>query len=258
MRAMVSPPWVLKPRSEASTIGIKKIDQPEELWLALDGLGDRQSFYVLEKYIPGDIYHVDTIVSEREIVFSAPHKYGHPPMEVAHHGGLFTTKRLQSDSAEAQVVQLLNRDLLAALGLVRGVTHTEFIRGQKDDRFYFLETSARVGGAHIVELIEAATGINLWVEWAKIEIGAGERAYSVPEHRDDYAGIIISLARQEYPDTSAYCEPEIVWRLGRRHHAGLIVASKDPNRIDELLEQYSRRFYVDFFATQPLPEKPTS
>ncbi len=253
----VPTPWVLKPRSEAAAIGIKKIDRAEELWSALEELGDRQSFYVLERYIPGDIYHVDAIVSEREVVFAVAHKYGHPPMDVAHHGGVFMTRRLPRDSWEAQTVESLNQKLISALGLVRGVTHTEFIRGRGGSDFYFLETAARVGGAHIVEVVEAASGINLWAEWAKIEIAGGERPYHLPEHRDDYAGIVISLARQEFPDTSAYCDPEIVWRLNKRHHVGLIVASKNAERVDALLRSYSQRFLEDFFATEPLPNQPT-
>ena len=64
------PPWVLKPRSEAASMGIKKITAADELWPLLDALGDRQSFYVLEQYLPGDIYHVDSIVSERQPVFA--------------------------------------------------------------------------------------------------------------------------------------------------------------------------------------------
>jgi biotin carboxylase len=147
---------------------------------------------------------------------------------------------------------------MSALGLVRGVTHTEFIRGRDDGRFYFLETASRVGGANIAETIEAATGVNLWAEWARIEINRGERPYTLDPPRNDYAGIIISLARQEHPDTSAYDDPEIVWRMKKRHHAGLIVASSDPARVERLLEDYSRRFYEDFFATQPLPDRPTS
>ncbi len=254
----VPPPWVLKPRSEASAVGIKKIKQPEELWPLLDILGDKQSFYVLEQFIPGDIYHVDSIVSEREVVFAVPHKYGHPPMNVAHDGGIFTSRKIPGDSADAQTLQSLNRELMSALGLVRGVTHTEFIKGKEDGRFYFLETAARVGGANIAELIEASTGVNLWAEWARIEIGRGEQTYELPEHRDDYAGVILSLARQEQPDVSAYTDPEIVWRLDKRYHAGLIVSSKDPKRIEQLLDDYSERFYQDFYATQPLPERPTS
>jgi biotin carboxylase len=254
----VPPPWVLKPRSEASAIGIKKAHHAEEVWQLLDALGDQQSFYVLEQYIPGDIFHIDSIVSERDVVFAVPHKYGHPPMNVAHDGGIFTTRRVPEESSDAQALESLNRELISALGLVRGVTHTEFIKGRDDGRFYFLETASRVGGANIAETIEAATGINLWAEWAKIEVDGGERPYSLPPHRNDYSGIIISLARQESPDTSAYDDPEIVWRMSKEHHAGLIVRSSDHARVERLLEEYSRRFYEDFFATQPLPDRPTS
>ena len=59
---------------------------------------------------------------------------------------------------------------MSAFGLVRGVAHTEFIKSHNDGQFYFLETAARVGGANIAEMVEAATGINLWSEWAKIEL----------------------------------------------------------------------------------------
>jgi hypothetical protein len=69
---------------------------------------------------------------------------------------------------------------------------------------------------------------------------------------------VISLARQERPDTSAYDDPEIVWRLDKRHHAGFVVASDDPARVASLLESYARRFAEDFLATLPPPEKPTS
>lgn len=252
----VPPPWVLKPRSEASAIGIKKVHQAEELWPILDSLGDKQSFYVLEHYIPGDVYHVDSIVSENEIVFAVPHKYGAPPMNTAHDGGVFITRKLPRESDEAQALYKINKELIAALGLVRGVTHAEFIRGREDGRFYFLETAARVGGANIAEVVEAATGINLWAEWAKVEIGLDEKKYVLPEHRDDYSGILISLARQECPDTSAYNDPEIVWRMNKKHHAGLIVASPDPQRVEDLLNSYAERFVTDFLAVAPLPDKP--
>jgi biotin carboxylase len=254
----VSPPWVLKPRSEASAVGIKKVHAESELWPLLEDLGDRQSFYLLEQFIPGDIYHVDSVVSEREVLFAASHKYGQPPMDVAHQGGVFMTRTIPHESSEAQALEALNRELIQTLGLVRGVTHTEFIRGHEDGRFYFLETAARVGGANIAEVVEAATGINLWAEWAKIEVAGEYGAYELPPRRNDYAGIVISLARQERPDTSSYRDPEIVWRLNKRHHVGLLVASCDPHRIEQLLEEYVRRFYVDFFATQPLPDRPTS
>jgi biotin carboxylase len=253
----VSPPWVLKPRSEAASMGIKKLAASDELWPLLDALGDRQSFYVLEQYLPGDIYHVDSIVSERDILFAVAHKYGHPPMDVSL-GGIFTTQKIPRQSADAQALESLNREVINTLGLVRGVTHTEFIKSRENGSFYFLETAARVGGANIAEAIEASTGLNLWTEWARIEIAGEEGSYELPQHRDDYAGVIISLARQEHPDTSAYDDPEIVYRLNKTHHAGLVVASTDPERVAQLLEAYSRRFYEDFYTTAPPLDRPAS
>jgi len=252
----VAPPWVLKPRSEAASMGIKKIAASDELWPLLDALGDRQSFYVLEQYLPGDIYHVDSIVSGREVVFAVHHKYGHPPMDVSL-GGIFTTRKIPRDSADARALDSLNRAVIQKLGLVRGVTHAEFIKGRDDGRFYFLEIAARVGGANIAETVEAATGLNLWAEWARIEMAGEDGSYKLPPHRDDYAGVIISLARQQYPDTSAYDDPEIVYRLHKTHHAGLVVKSQDPLRIELLLEAYSRRFYEDFYTTAPPLDRPT-
>jgi hypothetical protein len=246
----------VKPRSEAASMGIKKIAASDELWPLLEALGDRQSFYVLEQYLPGDIYHVDSVVFARQVMFAVHHQYGHPPMDVSL-GGIFTTRKIPRDSADAQALDSINREVIDKLGLVRGVTHAEFIKGRADGRFYFLEIAARVGGANIAETVEAATGLNLWAEWAKVEIAGEDALYELPPHRDDYAGVIISLARQEYPDTSTYDDPEIVYRLNKLHHAGLVVASQHPARVEELLVSYSRRFYDDFYTTGPPLDKPT-
>jgi biotin carboxylase len=253
----VAPPWVLKPRSEASAVGIKKVREAGELWPLLEELGDRQSFYLVEQFIPGDIFHVDSVVWQGAPLFTAVSKYGQPPMAVAHGGGVFMTRTVSRQSPEAQALELLNHELIRTLGLVRGVTHTEFIQGG-DGRFYFLETASRVGGANIAEVVEAARGVNLWREWARIEVAGEHGHYELPATREAYAGIVITLARQEWPDTSAYDDPEIVFRLHKRHHVGLLVASHDSARIERLLHAYAQRFLEDYSATLPPAERPTS
>jgi biotin carboxylase len=250
-------PWVLKPRQEASAIGIKKIHAGEELWPVLDQLGDKQSTYLLEKFVPGDVYHVDSVVSENEVVFSNVSKYGKPPMNVAH-GGVFTTFTEERGSEDDSALRAINLDLIAALGLLRGVAHAEFIKAQADGQFYFLECAARVGGAYINEMVETATGINLWREWARIEVAGGEGGYKLPPAREDYAGVILSLARQENPDTSGYNDPEVHLRIKKHHHAGLVLKSSDPQRIPGLLDNYARRFAGEFLAVEPPRDKPTA
>jgi biotin carboxylase len=254
--ARVPGPWVLKPRSMAGAIGIKKVHSPEEFWGLVESLGDEQSGYLLERFVTGDIFHVDTIMYEHEILFALASAYGTPPLEVAHGGGIFTTRILERDSDLAGRLLEANRHVLAALGLLRGVSHTEYIVGRDDGRVYFLETSARVGGAHIAELVEAATGINLWAEWAKVEIAAGRIPYAPPPPREDYAGLLVSLARQEYPDTSPFDDPEIVWRMQYPHHVGLIVRSPSAERIRQLLADYTPRVARDYHASAPPQDKP--
>ena len=256
--ARVPAPWLLKPRSQASGIGMKKIHAPGELWPWLDQLGDQQSHYLLEQFVPGSVYHVDSVASEREVVFADAHAYGTPPLDTSHQGGVFTTRTLPRHSEETKTLLAMNRKVIGDLGFLRGVTHAEFLKAHADGRFYFLEVAARVGGAYISDVIDAATGINLWREWARLEVGAGKRPYLLPQTRNDYAGVIVSLARQETPDTSAYNDPEIVHRVKKYHHAGFVLKSASPERIQELLTAYSKRFQSDFLATQPVPERPSS
>jgi biotin carboxylase len=252
-------PWLLKPRTSASAIGIKTITTPDQLWPILDQLGDLQSHHVLERFIPGEIFHVEGVTWNSKVLFSAPYKYGHPPMQTMHQGGVFSTRALSRESSEAVQLNAIHKQVIESLGLVAGVTHTEFIRSTADDRFYFLETAARVGGAYIAEVVEFASGVNPWVEWARLEVASlfGQE-YHLPTLQQNYAGSVISLARQEQPDTSSFDAPEVVLRLSRHHHAGLILKSASAEQLESLIQHYSQRFLDEFCAVQPVPEKPTA
>lgn len=254
----VPDPWVLKPRGEASAIGIRKMHNAEQVWRTLDELGDRQSHFLLEQFIPGDIFHVDGIAWDSRVVFAAVSGYGKPPMQVMHEGGVFTTRVLDRKSAETRRLTEINGELIPALGMIRGVTHAEYIRGA-DGRFYFLEAAARVGGAFIADVVEFATGVNLWREWGRIEVMAmrGEQ-YRVPVQKSMYAGSALCLAKTAEPDTSAFTDPEIVLRLKKHHHAGLIVQSASAERVRELVERYAERFAETYLAVEPVPDRPTA
>lgn len=253
----VPAPWLLKPRSMAGAIGIRKIHHRDEFWHWSDTLGDERSYYLLEQFIPGDICHVDSIVYESQLLFACASAYGRPPLEVSHEGGIFTTRTLEAGSALEQVLLDTNARVLPALGLLRGVAHTEFIRAHDSGKIYFLETAARVGGAHVADMVAAATGINLWEEWAKIEVAGGKAPYTPPAPRAGHAGLLVSLARQEWPDTSHFEEPELVWRMRKKHHVGLLFRSESHERISQLLEQYQARVREDFHASAPPKERPT-
>ncbi len=254
----VPAPWVLKPRTQASSMGIRKIHDSEELWRTLDTLGDEQSTFVLEHFIPGEVYHVDSLTWDGKVVYASAQRYGEPPFQVYHGGGIFTTRILPQDSDDAVALKAFNIEVIKALGMDYGVTHAEFIKGKDDGQFYFLEIAARVGGAHISDLLEHATGVNPWSEWAKLEIAhiRGQQ-YQPPQPRPEYGGLLVSLAKQDHPDTSAYTDPEIVWRIDKLNHVGFIVVSESADRVDELLDSYLPRVANDFLAVAPPKEKAT-
>jgi len=252
-------PWLLKPRMNASAIGIKPISRAEELWPILDQLGDLQSHYVLERFVAGEVFHVEGVTWGGKLLCSIPSQYGKPPMQTMHQGGVFTTRTLPMDSADARGLVEAHERLIGAFGLTDGVTHTEFIRSAADGKFYFLETAVRVGGAYMADMVELATGVNPWVEWARMEVARARGSeYCLAPLKGEFAGAVISLARQEEPDLNAYTDPEIARRLEKPHHAGVLLRSDSAARIQELVDSYAGRFLEDFCAVVPPPERPTS
>ncbi len=252
-------PWLLKPRTNASAIGIKPISTADELWPILDALGDLQSHYVLERFVAGEVFHAEGITWGGKLLFSQPFQYSKPPMETMHKGGIFSTRTLDVTSADAKAIEAVHAPLLQALKLDAGVTHTEFIKAAADGKFYFLETAARVGGAYIAETLEFATNVNPWREWARIEVALAKGIeYKLPVTKRMFAGSVISLARQAEPDVSGYTDPEIAMRLHKEHHAGLILQTASEARLKALLDNYIPRFLQDFNAVIAAPDKPTA
>jgi hypothetical protein len=251
----------MKPRSDVSAIGIRKLENADEVWRCVEELNHREvlreraSYHVLARFISGEVFHVDSLVHHGRVMFAGVNKYGRPPLLVAHGGGAYISQTMPHNSPDKKKLLEINRRLIKAMRMETGATHAEFIKSDADGDFYFLEIAARVGGAYIADVLEAASGINLWREWAKMEI-AQSTAKPRLKPRKEHAGIILSLARQEWPDTSAYDDPEVVYRAKKKHHAGLIVRSKSHERVTELLNEYGRRFEKDFIAVLPPLERP--
>ncbi|NND33166.1 MAG: ATPase [Saprospiraceae bacterium] len=249
-------PWVVKPRSEASATGIKKILDIHQLWEVLNGIGDRRNQYLIEQFLPGDVYHVDALSYESKNIFLRSSRYLNTPFEVAHAGGIFRTMTLAETDPIHKDLEVINQKLMAVFGMMHGASHSEYIRSLEDNSFYFLETSSRVGGAHIAEMVEAASGLNLWKEWAHIETALihGSR-YKLPPTTHRLAAAIISLARFQDPDDSQFDDPEIWWRMHKEYHIGFIFQSDNQQRILKLLEDYGNRIANDFHAAIEAPAR---
>jgi biotin carboxylase len=249
--ARVPGPWLIKPRSEASAAGIRKLATADEVWKRIDELGDEQSFHLIEQMVPGDLFHVDSLTANGKVVFAEVNAYWRPLLDVYQGGGIYATRTFPRHRPEVAALKECNARVLEGFGLGWGASHTEFMRAHADGQCYFIETSARVGGANTAEMVEHATGVNLWSEWAKLELCRGTNDYQLPALKQRFGGVVTSLCRHEQPDTASFADPEIVHRLELKHHIGFVVAADTPQRVEELLTNYMDRIARDYHAAMP-------
>ena len=257
----VPAPWIVKPRHEVSAFGIRKCNTADEVWSVLADLDNRNTWrdhpseFLVERFIDGRVFHVDSVVEKGKVVAAGVSQYGTTPFNVSHHGGVFTSSIVPYKSTERKQLETMNRALLMAFEYDRGVAHAEFLQSEATGEFFLLEVACRVGGAYIANVLEHACNFNLWREWAKLEVASKERPYKLPKLRKEFAGITLALANTESPDTSHYTDEEIVYKVNKPRHVGLIFQSKKETRIDELLTNYTERITNDFLTIAPVKER---
>ncbi len=180
-------------------------------------------------------------------------------MEVSHEGGVFRTKTLGRYSEEFIALDEANSKVLMNFGLMNGATHTEFIRGKEDGKWYFLETSSRVGGAHIPDLVEASSSINIWHEWARIEDALLKgKNYEVSKPTGYYSGLIVALIKDKEPDYNQFQCEEVVKFIPIDYHVGIVYKSKDSEKVVERLDRAAEKIHSHLLNIIPPKEKPTA
>lgn len=257
----VPAPWVVKPRHEVSAFGIRKCHTADEVWAVLNELDSRNTWrdhpsqFLIERFIEGNVFHVDAVVNGGKVIAAGVSQYGTTPFNVSHHGGVFTSFITPYRSSERKELETMNRALLMAFEYERGVTHGEFLQSKETGEFFLLEVACRVGGAYIANVLENACNFNLWREWAKLEIATRENPYKLPKLRKEFAGVALALANTEEPDTSHYTDDEIVYRIKKPRHVGFIVHSPKSKRVDEMLKSLTERITHDFLEVAPVKER---
>lgn len=257
----VPAPWIVKPRHEVSAFGIRKCTSSDEVWRVLMDLDNRNSWrdhpsqFLIERFVEGKVFHVDSVVENGKVVACGVSQYGTTPFNVSHYGGVFTSSITPYRSKERKELETMNRALLMAFDYDRGVSHAEFLQSAETGEFFLLEVACRVGGAYIANVLEYACNFNLWREWAKLEIASPERPYKLPKLRKEFAGVTLALANTEEPDISAYQDEEIVYSVKKPRHVGFIFQSKSRERVDELLTVYTERISADFLTVAPVKER---
>lgn len=171
-------PVVVKPADNAGSTGVSVVTNELELELAvLEAISQHRSKpyeipldhrAVIQEYIAGVEYSVESVVHDGVIEHIAVTQKrttsGRRRVEVGHYIDA------RSDAIVTRVGEAAT-GALTALGITAGVTHTE-IMVAADKSCHVIEVAGRMGGDPIGELVEAATGVDLWRCLALVAIGA--------------------------------------------------------------------------------------
>lgn len=236
--SIVPKPWIIKPRFIDASSTYQKLKSDQDVWDKILSLGDDQSSYLLERFITGKVYQVDSIIYNHEIQFLSVHHFTSSLMMVSQGKETLSVKTVQEDNRDFNLLLDLNTKLVNTMGLKFGISSMEFIKSDQDGQFYFLQSSNRVSGNYIAELVETSTGINLWREWAKLELCIpNETDYIIPKFNRVPAQII-RIPSSNPSQTSMLIQHEnIKWRQISHNHVTIAVHATNDLELENTITE---------------------
>ena len=201
----VSFPAILKPVSGVSSLGVLKVERPEDLLRVYDesckylqsvvvGAGgllvkaeaplaageaprstaqERIGTFVVEEFLDGHEVDIDIVMHEGRCIYRLLTDNG-PCAPPYFSESWSLVPSVQLTEAQVRETEQLAVDAALALGLTHGVFHVEGKYTSRGPRL--IEFNARLGGGEVYETNLRATGVCLVVEALLLACGAGRRA----------------------------------------------------------------------------------
>lgn len=168
-------PVVVKPRTGFASHGVEPVRDPERL--AELAAGWDPDDVLLESFVPGEVYHVDGFMHEGAILYVSASRYINNCLSFQDSVPLGSVQLDRDDPEFARLAELAGQVVAGLPPVDFSPFHLEvFADGE---RLVFCEIACRLGGAHIMETLTYATGVNpaqLWIRHqAGLEHGPGVR-----------------------------------------------------------------------------------
>ncbi|MFE5888962.1 ATP-grasp domain-containing protein [Streptomyces sp. NPDC056462] len=193
-------PVVVKPVSLQGSMGVERIDTPEQ-WTDVVRRRDEEGPLLVESFVEGPEYSVEALVRDGQVLFTnltRKETTGAPYfVELFHEAGHGAERPVLRKAADE-----LCRAVVAALRLDTGIAHLEF-RARADDDLMIMEVAVRTPGDHILEIISLAHGFDVYE--ACLRLALNEVPHLPPTGQDparsagslflgaDRAGVLASL-----------------------------------------------------------------
>ena len=185
-------PLIVKPIAGAGATDTYRIDSRPDLESVLPRLR-RVDEVSVEEFVEGDEFTFDTVCADGRILFENMAFYRPRPIEEKKHEWVSPSavclRRI--DAPELQDGRRMGHAVLRALGFQTGFSHMEWYR-RPEGEVVFGEIGARPPGARMVDVMNYACDIDLFVGWAE---AVCHGRFSQPIHRRYNAAIIGKRAR---------------------------------------------------------------
>lgn len=148
----------------------------------------------VEELIEGDEYTYETICADGVPVYEGCTRYYPNVLEARKKewiSPIILTLRDRKSPEVADAVEM-GRKAIAALGMGSGFTHMEWFRSKRTGEAVFGEIACRAPGANMVDLMNYAGDVDLFVEWAR---AVAHGRVAVPLEQKYHAAIIFHRAK---------------------------------------------------------------
>lgn len=145
---MDNPVSIIKPIDSQSSRGIHIVRSKEDIEKYFSDCvqySNAEKAILIEEFIEGTEFTVDGVKTSSEYVVTAISEKDHYKYNPNVANRLFFTQ--SNDNYDYDRLRKENADMIAAMGLPFGLTHTEY--KYRDGKFYLIETAARGGGTKI-------------------------------------------------------------------------------------------------------------
>ncbi|MBC2192909.1 ATP-grasp domain-containing protein [Listeria sp. FSL L7-0229] len=165
---------VAKPKQGMGSVGVKRIKTDEEWLEYYEGFKRENELYhfekgiLLEEYIQGEEYHIDSIIQDGKIKFSHASMYSMPLIDFKKFNFVGTITLDVNTPIFKELIEY-NREILKALEVQNGVTHLECFKNDRE--ICFCEIAIRPAGSAVPANLKIQTNVDIIDAFVAVELG---------------------------------------------------------------------------------------
>ena len=194
-------PVILKPKNGVSSEGVYKINSEIEFHEIVKCLD--KSNYELEEYINGVIYHADGIIQNNKLIIFKVSEYINTCLDYTL--GIPLGSVVIDDVVLEKKLIKYTENILESFNLNDSAFHLEFII-DKENKIYFLELGARIGGAQVPYVFKNIYNIDLFKVWVDIQLKKDISIYLEYMNNENIGGWLLFPEPRNLPCKVDYCK----------------------------------------------------